>query len=320
MQLPADARVLWSLVVPQAFPGICDDEVSAVATTAAARHGFTSMEITAMESDAQIARTVSEIDGLATVLLAGLPLLRAGVSLSDAGESRSEAIRVSRRAVDAAASMGATAVMVTSGRNVPAAEHPAATDRFVDSLVELGDYATGQGVQLRLEPTDTEVEHKQLLGSTRMAVELVQRVAKQGPIIDLNLDLSHLLQLGEDPATALALAVDHCRHFHLANCVISSPELELYGDRHPPFGYPGSEVAKPELRAVLGALHSAGYFEGSKSTTVGIEVIPPAGSDPWEVLDTAVGEVGAAWEAVCATGGPTLRPAGERRSERSFST
>lgn len=287
-----------SLVVPQAFPGIADESLPAVLDRAAAAHGFSVFEIVAPESAADLdaVDAAAQRAGAGLILLAGLPLLRAGASLSAEGAVRRTAVDTVTAIIDRAERLGAEAVLVTTGPEPGPAHREAALDRLVESLVELAEHAASSGVVVRLEPTDTALHHRQILGSTALAVDLVERVAARGAEIDINLDLSHILQLGESPAESFALAAAHCTHVHLANCALD-PAHPLVGDRHPPFGWPGTEVGVPELVAALTALHDAGYIGGLAPLVLGVEVIPPKDADPWATLRDAMEAVRAAGAA-----------------------
>lgn len=290
------APARFSLVVPQAFPGIGDDEVPGVIERATAEHGFAAVEVTPAEDSAvrRAVRSALDRTGVGALFLAGLPLLRAGVALCSAGEGRRRAVSVVRDTIEQARDAGAAAVLVTSGR-ADGPDGGAALSRLVDSLSELAGFAAAAapGVRLRLEPTDTDLQHRQLVGATALAVSVAEQLGARGLALDLNLDLSHLLELGEEPEQSLALARPHCRHVHLANCVLR-PGHPLRGDRHPPFGHPGSLVGGPELAGALRSLDRLGYL--APDAVIGVEVTPLPGEDPWATLAAAVAAVRTAQE------------------------
>jgi sugar phosphate isomerase/epimerase len=285
-----------SLVVPQAFPGAAEDELAGIVARVRGRHGLGAFELVWPDDRDAAACLTRELEGTRLVLLAGLPLLRAGATLSGPDGPRQVGVRAVAAVIEQAVDAGAEAVMVTSGpRHVgmPRDEQIAA---LTDSLVECAALSASAGVRLRLEPTDTDVQHRQLIGPTALALEVVGRVADRGQQVDLNLDLSHLLQLGESPERSLQTAVEHCSHVHLANVVLD-PGHALYGDRHPPFGLEGSSVDSAALAAAVGVLVSSGYLAPSRSALIGVEVIPPRRADADETLAAALAEVDAALAA-----------------------
>jgi len=62
----------------------------------------------------------------------------------------------------------------------------------------------------------------------------------------------------------------------------------LYGDFHVPFGYPGSEVKFEQLIQTFQDLYRFGYLDDPIKTTLGIEVVPLIGDDPWTTLEVAI--------------------------------
>lgn len=284
----------FSLVLSQAFPGVVDEDVPGIMERAGIEYGFEVFEVVpAVEARTRtLVADAARRRGAGLVYLAGLPLLRAGATLIGELEDRRRAIATVKDIIEQAAEAGAESVMITSGRPGEGADLDDATLRLVESFTELAGFAADHapGVMLRLEPTDTDLQHRQLVGSTELALSIVRRVREVGQVIDINLDLSHLIELGEVPRDSLALAAPACRHVHLANCAIR-PGHPLRGDRHPPFGAPETEVGLAELAAALGDLRGAGYFSGEPVSIIGLEVTPLEGDDAWSTLGQAVADL-----------------------------
>ena len=287
----------FSLVLAQAFPGIADEDVPGIMDRAGDEHGFEVFEVV----PAVAARTRTHVAGTARrrgaglVYLAGLPLMRADATLIGEFESRRRAIAMVKDIAEQAAEAGAESVMITSGRLDAGADHDEAVSRLVESFIELAVFAAehAPGVMLRLEPTDTDLQHRQLVGSTELALSIVRRVRAAGQAMDVNLDLSHLIELGEVPRDSLAIAAFACRHVHLANCAIEVGH-PLRGDRHPPFGTPGTEVGIVELASGVDDLRSTGYLSGEPVSIIGLEVTPLTGDDAWSTLSRAVADLDSA--------------------------
>jgi len=106
---------------------------------------------------------------------------------------------------------------------------------------------------------------------------MARSLQQDHPNFGLTFDLSHALQMGEDPLASLLSIRSCCRHVHLANCVIRDRSDPLFGDKHPQFGHPGGEVDVGGLVSFVLGLAEAGFFEGGP-VVVGAEVItrPPA--------------------------------------------
>jgi sugar phosphate isomerase/epimerase len=297
-----------SVVYPQFFPTARPDDLIANVSRLLARGDIDVIEMTSAPDP----RTRSELQSrlrdtpVECVFLAGLPLLRAGASLSADGTDRSRAVDLAKRLIDEAVLLGATCVLLTTGSDPGPHGRDAARERLVLSLVALAAYAgdASRGVRLRLEPTDRAMHRKQLIGPTAEALAVVRACAEAGHAIDLNIDLSHILQLGEEPRQAFADVARSCRHVHLSNCVINDPADPLYGDHHPPFGHPGSEIGPAELVDTLRLLGDLEYFAGDPTTILGVEVVPLPGVDPWASLDDALRAAREAWTG--AFGAPRL--------------
>lgn len=309
MRSPLAGVAALSVVHPQAFHGLAGRDLAADCARLLGTYGMDTVELavpgtpdTPPHPRWASLRMMFESRGVRPIVLGGLALLAADASLSAGGQRRDEALRIGRWLVEQALQVGAGRVLVTSGPDLGPGAREQARARLVATLVELdrwaADRAETAGVErlrIVLEPTDRGLEHRQLVGPTEEALEVVAEAASRGAHVGLNLDLSHLLQLGEDPAVAVRQARPWCDHVHLANCVIRDPQNPWFGDRHPPFGTPGSEVGIRELAAFLGALAEAGYLTAARSVVVGVEVRPAPGADPWWTLTEAMSALDAAW-------------------------
>jgi len=281
-----------SLVYPQAFPSANENEILENFERLADLDVFDVIEITTI-THAQLRK---EAEGLlrhtfkAVFFLAGLPSFQAKAFLNAEGEDRLRAVEYTKRLIEEAAAIGASAILVVSGPDVPSVHRLASQSRLTNSLVELCEFANRNfpGIQIRLEHADREIHRRQLIGPSSNALEVIGDVAKAGFTLDLNLDLSHILQLGENVRETLDIAKQFCRHVHLSNCILSDPTHPLFGDQHPPFGYPGSEVDLAELAKTIQYLKGLGYLGTNNVTTLGVEVVPLRGEDPWENLERAV--------------------------------
>ncbi len=183
-------------------------------------------------------------------------------------QARSQALELAKRQIDIGIEAGASSVLLTSGWRVEEAERIAAWDALEASCRELLELAAGH-IELTLEPGDTGVEFCQLLGSTEDALAFINRFEKSESAPKLTMDMSHCAQLGEDPLAAITAVKDHCRHIHLANCVLQKNN-PLYGDKHPVFDYPEGEFSKADAISLESELEK--LFAG-KDYTLGVEII-----------------------------------------------
>ena len=165
-----------------------------------------------------------------------------------------------------------------------------AIEQVTKSLREICQYAQDRAgdycLTISLETFDRSIEKKSLLGPTRDAVAVGERVRETHPNFGLTIDLSHLPLLGETPEESLTLAQDLLIHTHVGNCLMRDPEHPAYGDKHPRFGAPGTENDVSDLVEFLQVLRRIGFFDKELPTRkplVTFEVRPMEG-EPQDVL------------------------------------
>lgn len=199
---------------------------------------------------------------------------------------RQKAVDAVKNGIDQAYGFGARIVAFLSGPDNPEKREDAMA-ALVDSCVELCEYSKskangGEPVWLSLEQFDDTIDKCSLIGPTPRAVELADRVKDKVDNFGLTQDLSHMPLLGETPQEMLAPSVDHLIHVHVGNALMHDKEHPGYGDKHPGFGYPGSENNVEDLARFLETLIYVGYFDKDLPTDrpiVTFEVSPMQGED-----------------------------------------
>jgi hypothetical protein len=204
--------------------------------------------------------------------------------------SRARAVDRARGLVDRAVEAGAENLMLTSG---PIAGGAPSWGPLLDSLRQVCEHAasvSGGGLGISVETFETVAIQRQYVGPTPLALWLMETLRRDGLPFRITLDLSHILQLGEDLAESLAAARGQVRHLHLSCCVLR-PGDPLWGDRHLSFGTSG---AHPTFAETSGALSrwAAGFGAGDgqpapvvsmpvvSMPVVSMEVRPLPGEDP----------------------------------------
>ncbi len=220
-------------------------------------------------------------------------ILRQGLNPSATDETvRKLAVNELRRCVDEAIALGAKTLTLMSG---PFGGDEAGELRaFIKTLDEIcayaADRASSEPLIVLVEPFDRNVDKKALIGPSSLAGELASEMLSRHRNFGLLIDLSHLPLLGETVDECLiSLPPESVRHVHIGNCV-TVPDDPLYGDQHPPFGYPRSENGVEQVRIFLSALHYSGYFSRPSPyglPTVSFEVKPLSHQDPLIVLANA---------------------------------
>jgi sugar phosphate isomerase/epimerase len=216
------------------------------------------------------------------------------LSLNDPDDAgRRAAIDEVKKAIDAAYEMGARICAALSGP-MPDGEDEVkrGLDLLVDSCVELAKYSILKAqehdyvVWLSLEQFDHLVDKRCLVGPSEMAVQVAERVRQEAANFGLTIDLSHVPLIGEDMTDLVSATMPYVIHVHVGNCVRENQEDPAYGDKHPRFGYPGSENYWPQLKEFMEVLTYAGYFGKELPTekpVVTFEVAPMKGETPEQV-------------------------------------
>ncbi|MGD9497599.1 MAG: sugar phosphate isomerase/epimerase family protein [Armatimonadota bacterium] len=235
-------------------------------------------------------KAIAATSGLKLGMGAQPPLLLGKHNINSLDESvRRAAIDDVKLSIDAAYELGCRICAFLSGpKPADEADIPRAMDLLVDSCVELCEYSAakageGEPVWLSLEQFDDAIEKMSLIGPSTRAAELAERVKAQVSNFGLTQDLSHMPLLGETAQDMLTPTVDHLIHVHVGNAVMADPSLTGYGDKHPRFGYPGSENDVEDLAMFLETLVYVGYFDRDDLPTdkpiVTFEVAPMPGED-----------------------------------------
>ncbi len=256
---------------------------------------FSLIEVTRMPDQETITKVRSLLDSaqLDCGFAATPVILRQSLNPSATDETvRKLAVDELRRCVDEAIDLGAKTLTLMSG---PFGGDEAGELRaFIKTLDEICAYAADRSSRepllILVEPFDRNVDKKALIGPSSLAGELASEMISRHRNFGLLVDLSHLPLLGETVDECLvSLPSESVRHVHIGNCV-TVPDDPLYGDQHPPFGYPRSENGVEQVRIFLSALHYSGYFSRPSPyglPTVSFEVKPLPDQDPLIVLANA---------------------------------
>lgn len=202
-----------------------------------------------------------------------------------------------------AVAIGATGFIFASG-GPPFAE---ATERhhrcFFDFCRWLCEQLAPHGIDALLEPFDFDHDKKFLYGPLDRNLELVSRLRAEFPNVGLELDMAHLPLMREGFASAIRRAAPWLKRVHLGNCVSRGPDDPFYGDRHPPIGYPGGDIDRPELVEILSALKAANFLNAANRGDVILEINPFPGRSEEDSVADNFRRIHEAWRTVVATGG-----------------
>lgn len=212
-----------------------------------------------------------EKSGYLGIYIAVIPLKEQNLSLCALDDNhRKQAVLLAQRCIDEAFELGCRGVMMNSGRNPGKGRVDEGIKSFMQSVKELQKYIGTRSIHLLLEPCDSQIEAKNLLGPTRLSVDVTRALRKDIPDFSLVLDTAHVYEEGEDFLQAVQNALDCCDHLHFANCVVSDSSDPFYGDKHIGFDHPGSAFSYFDLFRIFKALEE--LYQG-RECRIALEVL-----------------------------------------------
>ncbi|MCC8189754.1 MAG: sugar phosphate isomerase/epimerase [Planctomycetes bacterium] len=210
--------------------------------------------------------------GLAGIFIAVIPSKEKKLWLCDPDEdARRAAMGMHRQCLDLAWENGLSEFMICSG--AAGADVDRRLDQLAKSVAELHDYADqkGQPIRLLLEPCDETMQACNVLGPYQRSVAFTERMNRAGHPLELTMDSAHSAEIGEDFTAAVRAARPWCRHVHFANCDISTPGSDLYGDKHVGFEYPGTVWTPATLAQLFADLQE--LYPDDEELRIGIEIL-----------------------------------------------
>lgn len=197
-------------------------------------------------------------------------------------KERRNAVIETEKLVETAIKCGCDTVLITSGIHPGVAYEMEAIHNLEKSIREiLNDFPM---INLTLEPGDTQIDAKQIIGSTYQAIELAKRFNIDNQRFFLTMDTSHLAQLQENAKESIYLAMPVCKHIHLANCILKENH-PLYGDKHPLFGDKDAVYSMQQMQEFFSE-----FCENyKKPLTISVEIIN-RDSDEWKGFQTILNE------------------------------
>jgi sugar phosphate isomerase/epimerase len=219
---------------------------------------------------------------LDSVFLAGYPLKMNQLSLGDLDPAkRKQAIDSVINSIDQAYYYGSKKMLILSGKNyIQESDHKQSIEELEESVIELCSYAKDTAedyvLDVTLEPFNDKGEPFFLIGPTGLTAEFAERVTNECNNFQLTFDLSHAVQLGEDPVESLSCLYKYVKHIHIANCVMD-PTSEFFGDKHPPINFKGGEIFEEDIYRFISHASKLGFF--NQVSMMGIEIITPQNSN-----------------------------------------
>jgi sugar phosphate isomerase/epimerase len=206
---------------------------------------------------------------------------------ADSAAERASARDVLKRLVETASGYGAAMMLLCTGPDTGPQRRGDAIRQFGETVQALCEHARAvrpdRPMWITVEHFDRELDQKRLLGPTAEAAALLADIRKQHSNVGMTLDLSHVVQLGEDIEEAVAAAGDVLIHAHVANCGLDRSLPATFGDSHCRFGAGGGAVTLDDVVRFLMALVRHGYGSRPVATSmpiISVEMKTPQGETP----------------------------------------
>ncbi|MHA6692213.1 sugar phosphate isomerase/epimerase family protein [Devosia sp. A449] len=178
-------------------------------------------------------------------------------------EERAVSLDKLKTIVSNASWFGARMLLVCAGADVGPERRTQAIEHLAGCLRELCLHAEQlrphDPLWITFEHFDRELDQKRLLGPTIETVAMIADIRRDHGNIGMTLDMSHLMQLGEDLTVAVKTAGDLAIHAHVANCGLDRSVPKAFGDSHCRFGMAGGHATLEDVATFLIALETTGY-------------------------------------------------------------
>lgn len=268
-------QVEIGIILPKLFQGIAEDEkkYKEALETILKDPFFTVVEVSYTENQrsVELVRKYAQIAGVEVVFNGGDAFRRLQIDLSSLDqEIRKESVEKAKILIDQCYAQKAKIFHVVTGKYQSEEKTAPMLEAFEQSLEELCAYAkekqTDYLLMISVETGDRYYDRHYLLGPTNEAVGVLRKVKEKYENIGLLLDQSHFPVMHEDPIKALWEGKDYLTHIHVGNSYIEDQTKPYFGDKHLPFGVPGSEVGVRELTEFLKGLEDIGFYKKPKAT------------------------------------------------------
>ncbi len=212
-------------------------------------------------------------NGLDSVLIAVIPLKEQLLHLCATDENcRRRAIELCSQMMRRAADNGAGVMMVCSGR-IELGREDQGVHALAQSVEALHNELIRQGhpLSLELEPCDSGVDARQLIGPYQRTLQLCALLKQRGVPLRLTMDSAHTSEEGQNFFEAVQATKPFCSHVHYANCTLNDPSNPLYGDKHLGYEFPDSVWTFDTLHQLTTQLDA--LYSGDEPLKIGLEAL-----------------------------------------------
>lgn len=198
--------------------------------------------------------------------------------------------------IKTAKKIGAVGYIFSSGRCFDEKYKSASFENFANFCHWLCRKLKKTGITAMLEPFDTTIDKKFLIGPTIECAEFIKSLEIDN--LGIELDFAHLPLLGENFYDAIKNTSKYLKRVHLGNCVIRDPSSKWYGDKHPPIGIKNGEIDIEEIAGILSYLLEFGYLNKKNRGPLVLEMRPFDNMGQRETAEDNFKRLYKAWELV----------------------
>ncbi len=198
--------------------------------------------------------------------------------------------------INAAKSIGATGYVFSSGKNVKDQYKARTLKNFSNFCTWFCNKLKKYGITAMLEPFDTMIDKKFILGPTLECAEFIEALDIEN--LGIELDFAHIPLLGESFYEAIKNTHKHLKRVHLGNCVLKDCSSKWYGDKHPPIGIENGEIDTEELAQILSYLLQFGYLNKKDRGSLVLEIRPIDEMKQEELVADNFQRLHAAWNMI----------------------
>jgi len=208
-------------------------------------------------------------------------------------ENRKSAEATLIEGVDEAEYLGAKAIAFMSGKWSPDTKQ-AAYEQLIKTAKGVCDYASTKGMGVNLEVFDFDMDKASIIGPAPLAARFAADMRTLCNNFGLMVDLSHFPTTYETSKFVIQTLRPYIAHIHIGNAVVKKG-CDAYGDMHPRFGYPNSDIDIPELVDFFRVLRNEGLFVEEEPFVLSFEVKPRPGEDDAIIMANSKRVINRAW-------------------------
>ncbi|HHU52811.1 MAG TPA: sugar phosphate isomerase/epimerase [Clostridiaceae bacterium] len=257
---------------------------------------FTAVEIKHVEDDETraIVKKMLDESGIKVCYGAQPSLLGPGFNPNHLEETeRKKAEDVLLAAIDEAEYLGAKGIAFLAGKYEKDKEKEAYQQLLITTR-NLCDYAKTKDMMIEMEIFDFNFDKAALIGPAPLAAKFAADMCTTHNNFGYIVDLSHFPLTYETSKFVFRTLRQYITHLHIGNAVMTKG-APGYGDLHPRFGFPNSEVTVDDVLDFFRVCKAEGFLDADDPIVMSFEVQPFGDEDADLVVANTKRVINRAW-------------------------